>query len=104
MGNLLRYIIARMYVHSRRVPRTLLSGSLFVILSFRPQTTFCGYSVPHPAEDEIHLRIETDGRATPAELLSQALDAVVDMAQHLEDEFQAALGRSDYEFVPSHDL
>ena len=31
------------------------------VLSFREGVEFCGYSVPHPVEAKMHLRIQTKG-------------------------------------------
>lgn len=35
----------------------------FLIYNFSPEVTFCGYSVPHPSERKINLRIQTSGEA-----------------------------------------
>lgn len=34
---------------------------LILFLFCSPEVEFCGYSVPHPSENKIHLRIQTRG-------------------------------------------
>lgn len=34
--------------------------------------SFCGYSIPHPSERKVNLRIQTTGAITAAEALRQA--------------------------------
>ena len=36
-----------------------LGNSLRSVIMQNPQVVFCGYSLPHPAEDQMHLRIQT---------------------------------------------
>lgn len=37
-----------------------------------PNVSFCGYSIPHPSERKVNLRIQTTGNITAAEALRQA--------------------------------
>ncbi|KAI9219386.1 DNA-directed RNA polymerase [Blastocladiella britannica] len=74
MGGILRYLIAR-----------------------NPNVTFCGYSVPHPSEDMIHFRIETDGSISPADALRAGLDGVIDISDHMMDALQAELKDGHFE-------
>lgn len=30
-----------------------------------PQVTFCGYSIPHPTEDSVNIRVQTTGEPGP---------------------------------------
>lgn len=32
---------------------------------YSPDVSFCGYSIPHPSEKRINLRIQTHGETTP---------------------------------------
>ena len=36
-----------------------LGNVLRSVIMQNPQVAFCGYSLPHPAEDQMHLRIQT---------------------------------------------
>ena len=38
-----------------------LGNSLRYILSQRPDVEFCGYSIPHPSENKLNLRLQTIG-------------------------------------------
>ncbi|KAI9189722.1 RNA polymerase subunit AC19 [Blastocladiella emersonii ATCC 22665] len=81
-----------------------MGGILRYIMSRFPEVTFCGYSVPHPAEDEIHFRIETVEGTTPAEVLRKALDTIVNMSDHMMATFEQAIKDGKYEFVAEPDL
>lgn len=35
--------------------------SIFSVLAHSPEVEFCGYSLPHPSERKIHLRLQTRG-------------------------------------------
>ena len=59
LGNSLRHVLMQ-----RRVHRTSLSCHTQLIA--RPttrsaDTSFCGYSVPHPSEPKMHIRLQTHG-------------------------------------------
>lgn len=58
LGNALRYMIMKKYVRS--LSRDW-SCTRPLTLPNSPDVTFCGYSVPHPSESKINLRIQTSG-------------------------------------------
>ncbi|CAL8130867.1 unnamed protein product [Orchesella dallaii] len=64
-----------------------------------PEVKFCGYSIPHPAEEEMHLRIQTKrGSGFDASvMLKKGLEGVISMCDHLEDEFNQQLTEMGYE-------
>ena len=67
MGNTLRYVLCKM-----------------------PETSFVGYSVPHPAEAKMNLRLQTVG--PPAtQVLHHALGTVYEVGQHMLTTFEAAV-------------
>ena len=33
----------------------------YFVVPFSPEVVFCGYTVPHPAERKLHVRIQTNG-------------------------------------------
>jgi len=53
LGNALRYVITKKY------------GELKYILICSPDVEFCGYSIPHPSEPKLNMRIQTYGRILP---------------------------------------
>ena len=56
-----------------------------------PRVTFCGYSMPHPAEDKMFLRIQTVAGYPAQEALSQGLKDLKAMCQITKEAFKAAV-------------
>ncbi|KAM0683214.1 RNA polymerase subunit AC19 [Mitosporidium daphniae] len=48
---------------------------------------FCGYSVPHPSESKIHVRIQTNGTITAIAALRRALEDIKNVTQAIRDKF-----------------
>ncbi len=69
-----------------------------------PEIQFCAYTIPHPTEDRIHMRVQTHGRLTALEALRQGLNDVLLLFQTLGKNFQTALSTQDYEYVATEDL
>ncbi|KAI9646705.1 RNA polymerase subunit AC19 [Ciborinia camelliae] len=69
LGNALRYIIMKKYVG--------------------PDVEFCGYSIPHPSEELMNVRIQT--YTMPAEdALRKGLDDLIDLCDVVADKFTMA--------------
>ena len=69
LGNVLRYVLMR-----------------------RQETEFCGYSVPHPYEPKMNVRLQTT--AEPAlEVLKKGLNDIEEAANIIDDTFAAAIER-----------
>jgi len=69
-----------------------LGNCLRHILMQRTETDFCGYSVPHPYEPKMNLRLQTtDGEAPALESLKAGLRDIEEAANVLDDAFLAAL-------------
>lgn len=67
-----------------------MGNTLRYMLNKMPQVSFVGYSVPHPAEPRMNLRLQTVG--PPAtEVLREALGNVYEVGQHVLSTFDAAL-------------
>ncbi|ELU08251.1 hypothetical protein CAPTEDRAFT_97316 [Capitella teleta] len=51
---------------------------------------FCGYSVPHPSETKINLRIQTKGtnRVISMSVLEKGLNDLKKVSKHVLDTFQ----------------
>jgi DNA-directed RNA polymerase I and III subunit RPAC2 len=56
LGNALRYIIMKKLVYLIG----MCEKNADFLLS--PDVEFCGYSIPHPSEDKMNLRIQTYGK------------------------------------------
>ena len=74
------------------------------ILMCSPDVEFCGYSIPHPSEPKMNLRIQTYGmlsrrrrlivgedRKTAVDALEKGLDDLMALCEVVEDKFQSAL-------------
>lgn len=69
-----------------------LGNALRHLLIQRNETDFCGYSVPHPYEPKMHVRLQTKNtRAIDG--LKQGLSDLEDVSNLLEDRFMQALER-----------
>lgn len=55
-----------------------------------PDVSFCGYSIPHPSEKVVNLRIQTTGTVSAAAALRQAAVDLKAAATTLRDVFAAA--------------
>lgn len=73
LGNVLRYMLMKKYLQLTS-----------------PNVEFCGYSVPHPSEFQINLRIQTNGSINAIDALHKAIDQLQEMFLHIKDEFKAA--------------
>ena len=108
LGNALRHIIIRKYTFFIRAAILIRRGA-------SPDVDFCGYSIPHPSEDKIHLRIQSRGTlyalartghldtilrmiGPPAiDILRKGLDDLQAVMETLLEKFDAAVARRDYE-------
>ncbi|KAH3901405.1 related to DNA-directed RNA polymerases I and III subunit RPAC2 [Saccharomycodes ludwigii] len=68
-----------------------LGNSLRYIIMKNPQVEFCGYSIPHPSENFLHLRIQTYGEITAVEALHKGLQDLMDLCDVVEDKFTSKI-------------
>ncbi|OGM50189.1 DNA-directed RNA polymerases I and III subunit RPAC2 [Aspergillus bombycis] len=71
LGNALRYAIMKKYV-------------------LLPQVEFCGYTIPHPSETKMNLRIQTYDTTNAVEALEKGLDSLMDLCDVVTDKFTAS--------------
>ena len=69
-----------------------LGNALRHILIQRPETDFCGYSVPHPYEPKMHIRLQTNNLPS-IQILKAGLKDLEETANILDDKFIEALGK-----------
>jgi len=74
MGNAIRYVLAR-----------------------SKKTDFVGYSIPHPSENKLNLRLQTKGGALVRDVLDDGLTLLKDMCSHVLETFI----QKEKEFDPS---
>ncbi|KAK0183471.1 hypothetical protein PV327_001509 [Microctonus hyperodae] len=65
-----------------------LGNALRSIISQYPRVAFCGYTVPHPAETKMHLRIQMKGNERAVDALRQGLKDLDKVCDHVADQFQ----------------
>lgn len=74
-----------------------LGNALRYILMKNPDVAFCGYSVPHPSEHKINLRIQTNG--VPAtDALRKGLEDLHSLCDHVMHTFQECV--EEYQRTP----
>ncbi|RDL35054.1 RBP11-like subunits of RNA polymerase [Venustampulla echinocandica] len=81
----------------------ILPGSLATAASFefqkedhtlgnalRPEVEFCGYSIPHPSEEVMNIRIQTYEGTTAVEALEKGFNDLMDLCDVVAEKFVAA--------------
>lgn len=63
-----------------------LGNALRYILMRNPHVKFCGYSIPHPSENIMNIRVETFGKSA-SQLFRKAIVDLKDMADHMRGKF-----------------
>ena len=67
-----------------------LGNILRYILMKDSNTTFCGYSIPHPSEDIMNIRLQTKSENTN-DVMSKAMDKTIEISDILSKKFKDAL-------------
>ena len=58
-----------------------------------PAVTFCGYSMPHPSEQRIHIRVQTRAGGDAVAAFRGGCESLVEALDVMEAEFVAAVAR-----------
>lgn len=53
------------------------------------EVQFCGYTVPHPAENKMHFRIQTANGTSAVETLRRGLEDLEDVCNHTIELFES---------------
>merc|ERR1711865_1305451 len=75
-----------------------IGNSLRYMIMKNPDISFCGYSIPHPAEPVMNLRIQTNGKETAAQAFEHGLHDLLAVCDHVKATFQDAV--KDFEKGP----
>ncbi|RPB25399.1 RBP11-like subunits of RNA polymerase [Terfezia boudieri ATCC MYA-4762] len=76
-----------------------LGNALRYIIMRNPEVEFCGYSIPHPSEAKMNIRIQTYGaqlcpcKVTAIEALKRGLVDLVDLCDIVMHKFKNEMGR-----------
>ncbi|KAH9465792.1 hypothetical protein MJO28_007561 [Puccinia striiformis f. sp. tritici] len=74
-----------------------LGNSLRYIIMKNPDVEFCGYSLPHPSEPKLHLRIQMYDNKSATEALTKGLDDLEQLVLVLSERYRAELDRGNFE-------
>ncbi|KAI0224743.1 DNA-directed RNA polymerases I and III subunit RPAC2 [Lamellibrachia satsuma] len=69
-----------------------LGNALRYMIMKNPQVDLCGYSVPHPSEKKINLRIQTRGAAA-IDVLKEGLSQLVTVCDHIHSTFESSVSQ-----------
>ncbi|PVU98522.1 hypothetical protein BB559_001498 [Furculomyces boomerangus] len=78
-----------------------LGNSLRYLIMRNPQVDFCGYSIPHPSEEIMNIRIQTTEETNSVDVLNKGLDDLISICQFAMKSFQVELEKKEYEFSSS---
>jgi len=67
-----------------------LGNAVRYMLSRDKRVMVAGYSIPHPSEQKIHLRVQTFEQIPTATVLKDSLSNIIDVSDHILDTFDAA--------------
>ncbi|KAF9594750.1 hypothetical protein IFM89_034733, partial [Coptis chinensis] len=69
-----------------------LANSIRFTLNQDPRVTLCGYSIPHPTDAKVNIRVQTTG--DPAkEVFKDALQDLIFMCGHVRETFDEAVDK-----------
>ncbi|KAK9723049.1 RNA polymerase subunit AC19 [Basidiobolus ranarum] len=75
-----------------------LGNALRYVIMKNPNVDYCGYTIPHPSEAKLNLRIQTADDTTAVEALQEGLDNLTDMCQHILDTFQGEFEKGEFTY------
>jgi len=61
------------------------------MLNKNPQVALAGYSVPHPMEKSVNVRVQTTGEVTATAAMRDALLDIMSVCEHVSDTFDTAV-------------
>ncbi|EKG15828.1 DNA-directed RNA polymerase Rpb11 13-16kDa subunit conserved site [Macrophomina phaseolina MS6] len=67
-----------------------LGNALRYIIMKNPSVEFCGYSIPHPSEAKMNLRIQTYDDVSVYDVLEKGLDDLAELCDVVIDKFTIA--------------
>ncbi|KAI0761121.1 RBP11-like subunits of RNA polymerase [Irpex lacteus] len=74
-----------------------IGNALRWMLMKNPKVSFCGYSVPHPSENHIHLRIQMYDHLSSLEALLEALNNLDNLCDTVEESYNTSLTEGSFE-------
>lgn len=73
-----------------------LGNALRYLIMKNPEVEFCGYSIPHPSDNKMNVRIQTYGNITATEALHQGLENLSELCTVIEEKFSEKVEAGGY--------
>ena len=73
-----------------------LGNALRYLIMKNPEVEFCGYSIPHPSDNKMNIRIQTYGNITATEALHQGLENLSELCTVIEENFSEKVEQGGY--------
>ncbi|KAF7718672.1 Uncharacterized protein PECH_001450 [Penicillium ucsense] len=67
-----------------------LGNALRYTIMKNPAVEFCGYTIPHPSDAKMHVRIQTNDTTTALEALEKGFDDLMDLCDVVTEKFTVA--------------
>ncbi|KIK68455.1 hypothetical protein GYMLUDRAFT_35878 [Collybiopsis luxurians FD-317 M1] len=74
-----------------------MGNALRWMLMKNPKVEFCGYSVPHPSEPNIQIRIQMYDNLSSLQALIKALEDLDNLCDTIKETYQESVESGDYE-------
>ncbi|KAF9449300.1 RBP11-like subunits of RNA polymerase [Macrolepiota fuliginosa MF-IS2] len=74
-----------------------IGNALRWMLMKNPKVEFCGYSVPHPSENVINVRVQMYDNLSSLDALTKALDNLDNLCETVEDAYLESLRTDEFE-------
>ncbi|PKU78670.1 DNA-directed RNA polymerase II subunit RPB11 [Dendrobium catenatum] len=68
-------------------------------LNIDPRVEFCGYSIPHPSENKVNIRVQTTGDSAK-DVLKESFQDLILLCQHVRSTFEKSV--ADFKSTQSH--
>ena len=79
-----------------------LANALRYLIMKNPDIIFCGYTIPHPSENKVNLRIQTNKQVTALEALEKGLNDLQQVCAHVKETFVRAVEEYEAIHSPAH--
>ena len=72
-----------------------LANALRYLIMKNPNVIFCGYTIPHPSENKVNFKIQTNKVSTALDVLEKGLKDLNEVCAHVLETFEKSV--QDYE-------
>ncbi|GAN02759.1 DNA-directed RNA polymerase I and III subunit Rpc19 [Mucor ambiguus] len=73
-----------------------LGNALRHVINKNRDVDFCGYSIPHPSEAKMNVRIQTTDNTNAIDALKSGLQDLYDMVAHVREAYVEGLEKKEY--------